>query len=33
MNDELTLPIVDLIDMEMKTSDEVKHLISKTREF
>lgn len=28
-----SLPIVDLIDMEMKTSDEVKTLIAKTREF
>lgn len=27
------LPIIDLIDMEMKTSAEVKYLISKTREF
>lgn len=28
-----TLPVVDLMDMEMKTSDEVKILINKTREF
>lgn len=27
------LPIVDLIDMDMKTSTEVKHLITKVREF
>jgi len=28
-----TLPIIDMIDMEMKTSVEVRHLITKTREF
>jgi hypothetical protein len=27
------LPIIDLMEMEMRTSDEVKHLIGKTREF
>ena len=29
----INLPMIDLIDMDMKTSAEVKHLISKTREF
>ena len=30
---EALLPIIDLIDMDMSTSQEVQHLLAKTREF